>query len=169
MVWVHDRVCPRGICIKRGLQVLTSVHPRMARSHQGPTPTESSSRRDFLLLNYGAGTPLATVTAHLIYGGVLGVFYYSTVWMRETQNSIQFFMDCSDFSGSLLSCTALLMKKYWIVFILAVVLGASFFSLPYEQRQEVAKYIAICLLSAFILRQVGLTIGQILRKLLSKE
>jgi predicted Na+-dependent transporter len=61
------------------------------------------------------------------------------------------------------------MKKYWIVFAFAVVVGASFFFLPNEQRQEVAKYIAICLLSAFFLRPIGLTIGQILRKLLSKE
>jgi hypothetical protein len=61
------------------------------------------------------------------------------------------------------------MKKYWIIFASAIVLGAAFFSLPQEQRQEVAKYIAICLLSAFILRPVGLTIGQILKKLLNKE
>jgi hypothetical protein len=57
------------------------------------------------------------------------------------------------------------MKKYWIVFAFAVSVGAAFFSLPHEQRQEIAKYIAICLLSAFLLRPVGLTIGQILRKL----
>ena len=61
------------------------------------------------------------------------------------------------------------MKKYWIVFAFGVLLGASFFSLPNEERQEVAKYVAICLLSAFLLRPIGLTIGQILRKLLSKE
>jgi hypothetical protein len=27
------------------------------------------------VLNYGRGTPLATIVAHLIYGGVLGAFY----------------------------------------------------------------------------------------------
>jgi hypothetical protein len=58
-----------------GLQILTSFHPRMARSFQGPTPTRQLEPPGFLALNYGGGTPLATLVAHLIYGLVLGIFY----------------------------------------------------------------------------------------------
>ena len=58
-----------------GLQILTSIHPRMARTHQGPTPTRLLEPPGFLALNYGGGTPLATMIAHVVYGGVLGGFY----------------------------------------------------------------------------------------------
>jgi hypothetical protein len=61
------------------------------------------------------------------------------------------------------------MKKIWIGFASAVVVGAAFFSLPYGQRQEVAKYIIMSLLIAFVIRPVGLSIGQILRKVLKKD
>ncbi|HEX8041456.1 MAG TPA: hypothetical protein VF490_20050 [Chryseosolibacter sp.] len=58
-----------------GLQVLNFVHPRMARPFQGPTPTRQLEPPGFLALNYGKGTPLATLLAHLVYGGILGYFY----------------------------------------------------------------------------------------------
>jgi hypothetical protein len=64
-----------GFVLSVGLQILTSIHPRMARSHQGPTPTRLLEPPGFLALNYGTGTPLATMIAHLVYGGVLGAFY----------------------------------------------------------------------------------------------
>ena len=63
-----------GFVLSAGLQILTSVHPRMARNHQGPTPTRVLEPPGFLALNYGTGTP-ATTIAHLVYGGVLGMFY----------------------------------------------------------------------------------------------
>jgi hypothetical protein len=59
-----------------GLQILTSFHPRMARPYQGPTPTRQLEPPGFLALNYGGGTPLATLLAHLVYGAVLGIFYH---------------------------------------------------------------------------------------------
>jgi hypothetical protein len=58
-----------------GLQIVNSVHPRMAMPFQGPTPTRQLQPPGFLALNYGRGTPIVTVVAHLIYGGVLGLFY----------------------------------------------------------------------------------------------
>ena len=58
-----------------GLQVMNSVHPRMARPFQGPTPTRQLEPPGFLALNYGKGTPIVTFAAHMIYGGVLGMFY----------------------------------------------------------------------------------------------
>jgi hypothetical protein len=61
------------------------------------------------------------------------------------------------------------MKKSWLIYTAVALSGAAFFSLPYEQRQEVAKYIIVCLLLAFLIRPVGLTIGQMLRKVLGKD
>jgi hypothetical protein len=58
-----------------GLQVMNSIHPRMARPFQGPTPTRQLEPPGFLALNYGKGTPIVTFAAHMIYGGVLGMFY----------------------------------------------------------------------------------------------
>jgi hypothetical protein len=58
-----------------GLQIVNSFHPRMARPFQGPTPTRQLEPPGFLALNYGRGTPIITFVAHLVYGGVLGMFY----------------------------------------------------------------------------------------------
>lgn len=57
-----------------GLQILGVFHPRMAQPHQGPTPTKQLQPPGFFALNYGRGTPLITMIAHLIYGGILGAF-----------------------------------------------------------------------------------------------
>lgn len=64
-----------GIVLSVGLQVLNSVHPRMARPFQGPTPTRQLEPPGFLALHYGKGTPIVTFIAHFIYGGILGLFY----------------------------------------------------------------------------------------------
>jgi uncharacterized membrane protein YagU involved in acid resistance len=64
-----------GIVLSVGLQVLNSIHPRMARPFQGPTPTRQLEPPGFLALHYGKGTPIVTFIAHLIYGVVLGLFY----------------------------------------------------------------------------------------------
>ena len=58
-----------------GLSLINFLHPRMANPFQGPTPTRQLEPPGFLALNYGKGTPLVTLFAHLLYGGVLGVFY----------------------------------------------------------------------------------------------
>jgi uncharacterized membrane protein YagU involved in acid resistance len=58
-----------------GMATLPSVHPRMASEQEGPTPTRLLEPPGFLALNYGRQTPLASIFAHLIYGGILGFFY----------------------------------------------------------------------------------------------
>jgi hypothetical protein len=58
-----------------GLQILSSFHPRMAHPYKGPTPTKQLEPPGFLALNYGRGTPIVTLLAHIIYGSVLGAFY----------------------------------------------------------------------------------------------
>ena len=61
--------------LSAGLQVLSTFHPRMAYPYQGPTPTRQLQPPGFFALNYGRGTPLVTLLAHLIYGAILGTFY----------------------------------------------------------------------------------------------
>lgn len=55
--------------------LLPSLHPRVASEYDGPTPTRMLEPPGFLALNYGRGTPIATMVAHVVYGGVLGAFY----------------------------------------------------------------------------------------------
>jgi hypothetical protein len=57
-----------------GLQIVASLHPRMAHPFQGPTPTRLLQPPGFFALNYGRGTPAATIIAHMVYGGLLGTF-----------------------------------------------------------------------------------------------
>ena len=55
--------------------LLPSFHPRMASEQKGPTVTRQLEPPGFLALNYGYQTPLSVLVAHLIYGGILGMFY----------------------------------------------------------------------------------------------
>jgi hypothetical protein len=58
------------------LPTLPGLHPRMASELQGPTPTRQLQPPGFLGLHYGRGTPLVTITAHVLYGGLLGHLYH---------------------------------------------------------------------------------------------
>jgi hypothetical protein len=60
------------------------------------------------------------------------------------------------------------MKRTWLTLGVITFAGA-ILVLESDQRQEVAKYIVTCLLLAFVIRPVGLTIGQIFRKVLDKD
>lgn len=62
-----------------GVALLPAMHPRMASENQGPTPTRQLQPPGFLALNYGRATPLVTLVAHIIYGGILGAFYSLSV------------------------------------------------------------------------------------------
>jgi hypothetical protein len=61
--------------LSAGLQVLSTFHPRMAHPYQGPTPTKQLQPPGFFAINYGRGTPIITLVAHMIYGSILGYFY----------------------------------------------------------------------------------------------
>lgn len=58
-----------------GMQLLPSLHPRMASEHHGPSPTRQLQPPGVAALHYGRRTPVATVIAHLAYGAILGAFY----------------------------------------------------------------------------------------------
>ncbi|MBA2454302.1 MAG: hypothetical protein H0V47_14115 [Chloroflexia bacterium] len=58
-----------------GMQMLPSLHPRMASEQHGPSPTRQLQPPGVAALNYGRRTPIATIAAHLVYGAILGAFY----------------------------------------------------------------------------------------------
>jgi hypothetical protein len=60
-------------------------------------------------------------------------------------------------------------KRIWLLFGVLAVVGFAFSTLTSEIRQEVAMYIIICFIAAVIIRPVGLTIGNFLRKLFEKD
>jgi len=59
-----------------GMSVLPGMHPRMASEKRGPDPTRQLEPPGFLALHYGKQTPIATIIAHVVYGGILGYFYH---------------------------------------------------------------------------------------------
>lgn len=62
--------------LSAGLQVVSAFHPRMAHPYQGPTPTKQLQPPGFFGINYGRGTPVVTLIAHMLYGSMLGFFYH---------------------------------------------------------------------------------------------
>ena len=57
------------------LPLLPYIHPRMVSDYVGPQPGRQIEPPGFLGSNFGLGTPLTALVAHLIYGLVLGAFY----------------------------------------------------------------------------------------------
>lgn len=58
-----------------GMTSLPHFHPRMSPEIQEPSELPMLEPPGFLALNYGRGTPIATVLAHALYGAILGAFY----------------------------------------------------------------------------------------------
>ncbi|MEX2375564.1 MAG: hypothetical protein WD942_08285 [Dehalococcoidia bacterium] len=58
-----------------GMPMLPALHPRMATTTAGPTPTRLLQPPGFLAMHYGRRTAVVVVAAHLLYGGILGAFY----------------------------------------------------------------------------------------------
>jgi uncharacterized membrane protein YagU involved in acid resistance len=57
-----------------GMQLLPTLHPRMASEQHGPTVVRQLEPPGFLALNYGYQTPLYLFLAHLAFGATLGAF-----------------------------------------------------------------------------------------------
>jgi hypothetical protein len=57
-----------------GLPLLPALHPRMANEQYGPTVVRHLEPPGFLGLNYGRGTPISVLVAHVAFGAVLGAF-----------------------------------------------------------------------------------------------
>jgi hypothetical protein len=54
--------------------ILPLVHPRMATLFSDASATPFLEPPGFLLLNYGAGTPIAMLITHIVYGAIVGAF-----------------------------------------------------------------------------------------------
>lgn len=67
-----------GFVLTAGMSFMPGMHPRMASEQRGPTPTRQMEPPGFLALNYGRQTPLTVTAAHLVYGGIIGMFYQLT-------------------------------------------------------------------------------------------
>ncbi len=58
-----------------GMSLLPAIHPRMANEQYGPTVVRQLEPPGFLARNYGAGTPISVLLAHVVFGLVLGAGY----------------------------------------------------------------------------------------------
>jgi len=54
--------------------LLPVVHPRMGSSFSAADSSPLLEPPGFLLRNYGRGTPIATLLAHIAYGAIVGAF-----------------------------------------------------------------------------------------------
>ena len=54
--------------------LLPAVHPRMGTTFSASSSTPFLEPPGFMLLNYGAATPVVTVLTHLAYGAIVGAF-----------------------------------------------------------------------------------------------
>ena len=59
-----------------GMAALPGLHPHMVSEYYGPTPNRVLQPPGFLALNYGRGTPVVTVVAHIVYGAIIGGLYH---------------------------------------------------------------------------------------------
>lgn len=57
------------------MPIFPSLHPRMANETYGPTVVRQLEPPGFFALNYGVQTPISIITAHIIFGIILGAFY----------------------------------------------------------------------------------------------
>jgi len=57
------------------LPVLPGLHPRMASEVRGPTVAHQLEPPGFLGRNYGIGTTLTSLAAHVVFGAILGGLY----------------------------------------------------------------------------------------------
>jgi hypothetical protein len=54
--------------------LLPIVHPRMGKPWTDARSSPLIEPPGFLMLNYGAGTPVVSTTAHVLYGAIVGGF-----------------------------------------------------------------------------------------------
>jgi hypothetical protein len=64
-----------GFLLTLFVRLLPNIHPRMASEEHGPEVTRQLEPPGPFALNYGRQTPIVILVAHLVYGGMLGMFY----------------------------------------------------------------------------------------------
>jgi hypothetical protein len=61
------------------------------------------------------------------------------------------------------------MNAKWRFFAIVLILGFGIFMLTEGQREAVAKYVFFCLLTAVIIKPVGLVIGNLIGKIINRD
>ncbi|WP_276372769.1 hypothetical protein [Chryseolinea sp. H1M3-3] len=61
------------------------------------------------------------------------------------------------------------MNKKWGLLIIVLFTGVALIASTPEQRQAVAQYIFICIITGIVLRFIGLAIGKLIRKLIKED
>lgn len=69
-------LCHVAFVLTLGMELLPTLHPRMANERHGPTVARQLEPPGFLALHYGPRTPVSMVLAHLCFGAILGAFYH---------------------------------------------------------------------------------------------
>ena len=64
-----------GFVLAVAIPAMPGLHPRMASERHGPDPTPLLQPPGFMALNYGRGTTIITMIAHIMYGTILGLMY----------------------------------------------------------------------------------------------
>lgn len=64
-----------GLALIASMHMLPYVHPRIASEYDGPSGERRIEPPGTFGLNYGSRTPLTTLLAQVVYGGILGAFY----------------------------------------------------------------------------------------------
>lgn len=64
-----------GLALMACMPLLPYVHPRIASEYDGPSGERRIEPPGTFGLNYGTRTPLTTLLAQIVYGGILGAFY----------------------------------------------------------------------------------------------
>lgn len=67
-----------GVVLVAMIPIVQEVHPRMAEEDEGPDPTPMLQPPGFLGMHYGVQTPVITMLAHVVYGGIVGALYRPT-------------------------------------------------------------------------------------------
>jgi len=62
-----------------------------------------------------------------------------------------------------------IMNAKWVGFIIALISGFAFFTLGDDLRQAIARYIFFCLITAIVIRPLGIALGRFLRRLFKRD
>ncbi|HEV2697044.1 MAG TPA: hypothetical protein VGU90_03560 [Terriglobales bacterium] len=64
------------IVLTVGMNLLPTLHPRMATERHGPNAVRQLEPPGFMALNYGYRTPLSVFLSHAVFGAILGSLYH---------------------------------------------------------------------------------------------
>ena len=64
------------IVLTVGMNLLPSLHPRMATERHGPNAVRQLEPPGFMALHYGYRTPLSVFLSHAVFGAILGSLYH---------------------------------------------------------------------------------------------